>query len=273
MTDNLNLKTTIYISGVPFDFQILNLEDGILKRFILGGNKYTIEKETTGPEPKIDDKPNLIEFKPTRFRVDNWTPAEDQTLINNYKKYTVPRIVKLNLLPNHTASGIYDRANRLNLKKYKKRIKISKIIKNVSKNFNQKILSNKYHNIVYEQCFNHLVFKLETKENFTNKDLKVLLKDWYQNALNLELKKSNINNYLSSYKQYGLDQGFFEKIEPGLYKIPKIAKTIEEKKTGNNQPVRGFTEHVKMRIQEIRDNEKKFEKEHKYETTKETISS
>jgi len=246
---DLNLKTFITISGIKYPFQILSVESGVLKRFILGDNEYGI----------VEQKP--VNTEQIKIISDKWTPLEDQILIDSYKKYSVRKIIEKKLLPRHSTNAIYYRLNCLKLRKYE-----PKKIKNANINFNQKILSNKYHNIVYEQCFNFLVFKLESKESFTNKDLRCLIKEWYKNSLNTEIKEITLHNYEFSYKNYGLDQGFIEKIENGLFRIPKIVKNIGEKPVNVKEGhVKGFSKHVEMRVQEIRDNEKLFEKQNKRE--------
>ena len=251
---DLNLKTFITISGIKYPFQILSVESGVLKRFILGDNEYGIVEQK---QVKTEKKPIASE----QIRSYTWTSSEDQILIDNYKKYSVRKIIEKKLLPRHSANAIYYRLNCLKLRKYE-----PKKIKNANINFNQKILSNKYHNIVYEQCFNFLVFKLESKESFTNKDLRCLIKEWYKNSLNTEIKEITLHNYEFSYKNYGLDQGFIEKIENGLFRIPKIVKNNEEKPVDVKEGhVKGFSKHVEMRIQEIKDNKKLFEKQNKRE--------
>lgn len=258
-TDSLNLETTIKISGVEHKLIIIDINKGIITTFKIDDNFYNLEQT-----PGIDEQKPVI----PRFRTDKWTTEEDQILMKNYIKKSVRIIVEENLLPGRNANAIYNRLNALNLTKYKDRK--PRKIKNASKDFNQKILSKEYHNVVYEQCFNYLVFRLESKEEFRNKDIRKLIKDWYKDVLNQDLKDSVIHNYENSYLKYGVDQGFFEKIKNGLFKVPKIAKTIEEPETTKDDPVKGFTEHKEMRIREIRENEKKFLKEHKYETTEET---
>jgi hypothetical protein len=222
-----------------------------------------IEKLSNLILEKIEQKPGIVEQKIVipRSRTDKWTTDEDQVLYKNYIKKSVRKIVEENLLPGRNANAIYSRLNALNLTKYKDRK--PKKIKNANKNFNQKILSRQYHDFVYEQCFNFLIFRLEQKETFRNKDIRKLIKEWYKDVLNQFIPDTVIHNYENSYLLYGLDQGFFEKIKMGHFKIPKIAKTIEEPKTTREESVRGFTEHKNMRIKEIRENEKKFLKEHK----------
>jgi hypothetical protein len=268
--DSINFVIIIKINDVDYPLSILSVDDGLITKIKLG-DKIFVEQApaaavTEAAAPVIQKNDVVKTISPGLCRT--WTPAEDQILRDNYPKYSIRRIFDKKILPNRTTGSIYDRSNRLQLRKYKTRKQKTAIgVKgnNVSLNFNHKILSKKYHNLVYEQCFNHLVFKLEQVDSFENSDLRKIIKDWYLNALNLEIKPGNLENYVFSYKSYGLDQGFFEKTGPGVFKIPMIAKNVEKvDAVGSDKvdgKVRGFTDHVKMRAKEIHDAEKLFLKQ------------
>jgi hypothetical protein len=307
----------ININEENFDLKIKTTDDFTLKLLDIYmvyaqskiSSKISSKIEQTLPvveqtPPLAEQIPQIVEQeKPRQSKTSgySWTQAEDQILVDNIKKYSFREIFDKNLLPGRTRSAIENRVNRLGIRKtkYKKTItkETSGDIKNI--NFTGKVLTTHWVP-VYEQCFNHLVFKLTDKSFFNRHNILRILKKWYLEVKGYDFSNKGsraINDYIYSYLRYGKEHGFFEKIHFGRYRVikkeevetekvaEKVAKTVVEKVVapvvsnkppvtdenksritivgiddGSSPPVKGFTQHMQNRIREIDERRRLYEK-------------
>ena len=314
LSEDLRFKTRIRIDDVEYPLSILIIDDCVIQRLKLGGNFYSIEQKMVAAEQKVvaaEQKPAATEHGPAAAAAASniepeqrynkkWTKEEDQLLKDNYKKHGAKKIFKKNMLPSRSILSISSRAYFLKLKKYNTKNELEK----TSINFNKTVLAV-YHNRIYQQCWNRLLFKLG--DSFSNNDLRVIIKKWYFDVQGLVISKNNLENYVLSYKQFGLDHGFFKKVGRGVFRLVKQPDSDKEKQSdsdtekqlvdvltkpqGNeivtekpddsgkptisiveidddDKPKSGYSRLVKLRSDEIARNKKIFEKTHNKEEVK-----
>ena len=277
-----------------------NIDDFEVVENVAEHKSVAAEQKIVAAEQKPAAAAAAPNIEPEQRYNKKWTKEEDQLLKDNYKKHGAKKFFKKNMLPGRSIGSISSRAYFLKLKKYNTKNELEK----TSINFNKTVLAV-YHNRIYQQCWNRLLFKLG--DSFSNNDLRVIIKKWYSDVQGLVISKCNLENYVLSYKQFGLDNGFFRKTGFGVFRLVKQPDSDKEKQSdsdtekqlvdvltkpqGNeivtekpddsgkptisiveidddDKPKSGYSRLVKLRSDEIARNKKIFEKTHNKEEVK-----
>jgi len=244
---SFTLKENIMINGEECELEIVDMSGGEITGIKLDGRHFI---EDNNVKPRGDEllKSRSVELfkmaddslksgepekqqatkmeKRQYIHNKSWTDREDQILIDN-RDMRLQDIYARGLLTGRTKSAIANRINRLIKAKMMKK-KIGGATKNL--NFNRKVLETKKV-AIYEQCFNHLLFKVRDMKTFSGEDVVKILKDWYANAKQVDLAKSesSLGDYQNDYILYGLEHGFIRRIEFNAYQRIKKKKGRPEK--------------------------------------------
>jgi len=117
---DLKTKTQIDINGVYYDFELYQMDAGVINGFKFDNRIFLdVEKVKESIELFIQmSKSNFFdkqdekvteEEKPIEKPNDVWTKEADNTLRKVYPNMSAPDIVKSGVLPNRSEQAIYDR--------------------------------------------------------------------------------------------------------------------------------------------------------------------
>ena len=183
--------------------------------------KNKVDKNIVTVDSKVKNKKGK---KRKKIHNTSWTADEDKLLMEYHKKFTVTEIYKKNLIPGRTKSAILNRINML-IHENKMVVKTKETTSNL--NFNHKVLEI-MRVAIYEECFYHLLFKLNDVGTFSSKDVYKVIQKWYNVVRNKNLDDVDVstqNDYCHDYITYGVKHGFFEKTAYNTYrKIDKSSK-------------------------------------------------